>query len=246
MLTPVEMQGKTFKSGGLGYDKKDVEAFSSEEIIALAVLISISLILLVIIPQLGFTEVRDFGNIFIDLLMGALAIYCLRLKGYKKFLALLPAAFIGLSFGVSKFEYMTGAVVHWFPYFIRSQYNLLSFSLILFFYLSYLLTDWFLKMHCASLGLEQDTFKGTDLERTTVNLLSVLFLISISILFHFLHYYLAVSYMDVQIYALFAGAFILLYNGRRGYNSKWFEYGGYAYYPVHILIIALIFYLITL
>ena len=27
MLTPVEMQGKTFKSGGLGYDKKDVEAF---------------------------------------------------------------------------------------------------------------------------------------------------------------------------------------------------------------------------
>ena len=27
MLTPDEMQGKTFKSGGLGYDKKDVEAF---------------------------------------------------------------------------------------------------------------------------------------------------------------------------------------------------------------------------
>lgn len=27
MLTPVEMQGKSFKSGGLGYDKKDVEAF---------------------------------------------------------------------------------------------------------------------------------------------------------------------------------------------------------------------------
>ena len=29
MLTPVEMQGKSFKSGGLGYDKKDVEAFFS-------------------------------------------------------------------------------------------------------------------------------------------------------------------------------------------------------------------------
>ena len=54
------------------------------------------------------------------------------------------------------------------------------------------------------------------------------------------------DYMDVQIYALFAGAFILLYNGKRGYNSKWFEYGGYAYYPLHILIIALIFYLISL
>ena len=30
MLTPVEMQGKTFKSGGLGYDKKDVDAFFRE------------------------------------------------------------------------------------------------------------------------------------------------------------------------------------------------------------------------
>ena len=30
MLTPVEIQGKTFKSGGLGYDKKDVEAFFRE------------------------------------------------------------------------------------------------------------------------------------------------------------------------------------------------------------------------
>ena len=27
MLTPVEIQSKTFKSGGLGYDKKDVDAF---------------------------------------------------------------------------------------------------------------------------------------------------------------------------------------------------------------------------
>lgn len=30
MLTPVEMQGKSFKSGGLGYDKKDVDAFFRE------------------------------------------------------------------------------------------------------------------------------------------------------------------------------------------------------------------------
>lgn len=30
MLTPVEIQSKTFKSGGLGYDKKDVDAFMKE------------------------------------------------------------------------------------------------------------------------------------------------------------------------------------------------------------------------
>ena len=30
MMTPIELQNKTFKSGGLGYDKKDVEAFFRE------------------------------------------------------------------------------------------------------------------------------------------------------------------------------------------------------------------------
>ena len=30
MLTPVEIQNRVFKSGGLGYDKKDVDAFMKE------------------------------------------------------------------------------------------------------------------------------------------------------------------------------------------------------------------------
>ena len=30
MLTPIEVQNKTFKSGGLGYDKKDVDQFFRE------------------------------------------------------------------------------------------------------------------------------------------------------------------------------------------------------------------------
>ena len=30
MLTPIELQNKSFKSGGLGYDKKDVDQFFRE------------------------------------------------------------------------------------------------------------------------------------------------------------------------------------------------------------------------
>ena len=30
MLTPVEIQNKSFKSGGLGYDKKDVDNYIKE------------------------------------------------------------------------------------------------------------------------------------------------------------------------------------------------------------------------
>ena len=212
----------------------------------LAGLISTSLLLLVSIPQLGFSSVRDFGNIFIDLLMGALAIYCLRLPKWKKLFALLPAAFMVTSFIVAKYEYTTGVMIHWFPYFIRGQYNLLSFSLMIFFYLSYVLTNLFFNWHTTQQGLDPDTFKGSDIERTTLNVLSIVFLVTITLIFHFFSSSLMVESMDVQIYAILSGAFVLLYNGKRGYNSKWFEYGGYAYYPVHILIIALVFYLITL
>ena len=212
----------------------------------LAALISTSLLLLVSIPQLGFSSVRDFGNIFIDLLMGAVAVYCLTLPKWKKLFVLLPTAFMVTSFIVAKYEYTTGVMIHWFPYFIRGQYNLLSFSLIICFYLSYVLKDLFFKWHTSQMGLEKDAFVGTDLERTTVNVFSIVFLISITLLFYFFASYLMAESMDEQIYAMLAGAFILLYNGKRGYNSKWFEYGGYAYYPVHILIIALVFYLLTL
>ena len=30
MITPIEIQNKTFKSGGLGYDKRDVDQFMKE------------------------------------------------------------------------------------------------------------------------------------------------------------------------------------------------------------------------
>ena len=47
----------------------------------------------------------------------------------------------------------------------------------------------------------------------------------------------------IQSYAVLAGLFILLYNGQRGYNAKWFKIAYYLFYPVHLVIIGLIFFL---
>ena len=52
------------------------------------------------------------------------------------------------------------------------------------------------------------------------------------------------GYEDLQLFAILAGVFILLYSGLRGYNKKWFQYGSYIYYLLHMLIIGVIFYLI--
>lgn len=212
----------------------------------MAAVISIALVLLTSIKELGFPAVRGFGNIFIDLALGATAVFCLRLKGLKKLFALLPLFFVSLSFTANKLESTQGMLVHWMPYFLRCQYDLMSFSFIIFFYLAYVIKDLFFKIHTSQIGLPEDTFEGSDFERTITNIISVTLFSTIVLLFHFLNIYLTSAYMDVQLYALIAGAFVLLYNGKRGYNSKWFEYGSYVYYPVHIMLIALVFYLMNL
>ena len=43
-----------------------------------------------------------------------------------------------------------------------------------------------------------------------------------------------------QGFAVLAMIPIALYNGKRGLEAKWFQYLGYAFYPVHMLILALI------
>ena len=50
--------------------------------------------------------------------------------------------------------------------------------------------------------------------------------------------------LGMESWSIFSAIIILLYNGKRGYNAKWFVYSAYAYYPVHIIIIGLIFYVI--
>lgn len=210
----------------------------------MAIIISTSIALCGYIPSLGLEQVKSFGNIFLDLLLGAFAIFALRQDGYKKLLAIIPLVLVSLSFAAGKYEIISGAEVYWYPFFLRTQYDFLSFGLILLFYASYLLKDLFFKYQTSREGTTPDLYNGTDYERLVVNLISLGFLVSIALLFHFFGDVLSIRYYDTQIYCLFAGAFILLYNGKRGYNSKYFQYAGYIYYPVHILIIGLVFYLL--
>ena len=42
-----------------------------------------------------------------------------------------------------------------------------------------------------------------------------------------------------QGFALLALVPIWLYRGRQGYHSRWFQYFCYAFYPVHMLVLAL-------
>lgn len=191
------------------------------------------------------TSIYRHGNIFIDLLLTAIAIYCIKHPSYKvKLITLLPIAYSILSFIVKGIETGNTIEIHWFPYFLNMQYDWVSIALGLGFYFSYQLGDYFLKYLEDKSGITTDIWKENGGYRFVVNLFFVL-ISSLIIVFQFAFIYIwpAGVFWDagIQLYAILSGAFFLFYSGKRGYNAKWFQYGAYLYYPLHILVIAIIF-----
>ena len=208
-----------------------------------------SLILITqIITKYGFSFDIFQGNIFIDLILGAIAVKALLNKNKLiKLITLIPVA-IGI---VSLIFYMldnNNVISTYFPYYLRPQYHIYSIGLIILFFLSYPLGDFSLKQ----MGLDPDLYRGTNIQRLMVNSLSTGFLIVFTILYWILGYALianeagAYVFWDygLQNYAMISGALILLYSGLRGYNAKWFQYGTYLFYPLHLVLLFLIFFLI--
>ena len=217
----------------------------------MASLISVAIILLEVFPYFG--SMRSQGIIFIDLLLGAVAIFCLRQKKwYLKLLAILPIVYGVASFIAHSLEVCgCHGEIWWIPYFMRSQYGWFAILLIVFFYVAHLLTNLFLRYQSNLTGLPFESYRDTNLERNALNIISVAMLASASVLYYICGKVMPSQYVDWDLEmqllgGIISGAFILLYNGRRGYNKKWFQYGSYLYYPIHMVIIGLVFTLIEL
>ena len=223
----------------------------------MASVISLIIVLTDVVPLIKNNggSMKDARVIFIDLLLGAVAVYCLKNKRwYIKLLALLPLAYGITSYIVTCHDACgcQGEVL-WFPYFLRTQYGWFGIALIIGFYFATLLGRLFVKSFSAQSGTDPDLYRDSNLERNAINIVSVLLLAVLSVIFYFSEsfisaniYYMPAAMTDIQIYAIISGAFILLYNGRRGYNRKWFQYGSYLYYPLHLAIIVLIFVLVNI
>lgn len=189
---------------------------------------------------------RMEGNIFIDLLLGAVAIYCLRQnKWYLKLLALLPILFSVYTFIGAALEWC-GCHGHilWCPYFLRGQYDWLAVLMIVLFYVAHYFTKLFIKYQSSLTGIEVEAYKDSNIERHALNIFSFLMVIIINVIFFIVGILMPAQYVswmiEVQLFSIVSGALLLLYNGRRGYNKKWFQYGSYLYYPVHMIVIYLI------
>ena len=187
---------------------------------------------------------KDMSGMYspvIDLLLTATAVYLIKRKDKFSFLAMLPIAWAVLVLIVSNKEVTTFQNIKWVPFFLRPDYTIYGPLLGIGFYCAFEFAPLFLK---SSEGTKN--FVGTSYEQTTINLISAAVLIILTILIIFIDRNAMHTYFSMpwQIYSLFAFIPILFYSGKRGYDAKWFKYGCYFYFPMHLIIIYLIFALI--
>lgn len=205
-------------------------------------LISISQIIL----QYGLNMIFRAGNIFIDLILGLLILYLINQKGFKKLFVIIPSLYAVLSFIVCILEKANNITINWFPYFIRTQYGIYAILLIVGFYLAFVIAK---KQLSKQYNVGFESVNKDPHFRFQMNLISVGVFIAITLLYYLLVYFVPqINYTDpsfnIQTYSLIAVIILIFYNGYRGYNAKWFQYGSYLYYPLHIVIIYGVFYVI--
>ena len=215
----------------------------------MASLISVAIIGSEVIPFFkdnGFS-MRDQGIIFLDLLLGATAVFCLRQKKwYIKILAILPLAFGVASFIATALESCgCHGLILWFPHFMRTQYGWYAILMCIAFYFAIPLSNLFISYLSGMTGIDKENYKGSNIERNAINIISVIMLAVVTLGFYGVAMLMPTKYVfwdaRMQLFAIVSGAFILLYNGLRGYNKKWFQYGSYLYYPLHMAVLYLIF-----
>ncbi len=215
---------------------------------------------LVLIAQIvlyyGFnvSEIEGSSNAFTDLLLGGLFLFCISLPGGKKALAALPLGAVLASYGLQVAR-VNGALSSAFPYFILPGYSLFGFALIIGFYFTKNFVDFVSAKYLDGSGQSLEVFQETRSYQSLLNFSSVTVLFVVTVVGWGLSY-IPSFYLDVvtmqainpgtvgQTWCLLSCLLIFLYNGRRGPDGKGFKIFTYAYYPMHIAIIFLVFFLI--
>ncbi len=203
----------------------------------------------------GFTAIKTSSNAFADLLVGGAFLYCLNyLQGKKKLFALIPLVLVLGSYAfqvcVINIPSLSNA-----PYFLAPGYSLFGFSMVVGFYYAKSIVDKISAKYLDGSGQSLESFQETKSYQGLLNMLSACVLFLVTIISWGISYIPGIQFDVVVMHASQTGQVaeswcllailpILLYNGKRGPDSKAFRISTYIYYPMHIAIIFAIFYLI--
>jgi len=169
------------------------------------------------------------GNIFVDLLLGALIVYLLSLKNKWSFFIIPVIAVVGV------------LQIPSIPAFIRPSYSFYGITMIVFLYLGYLLANHIAKNKAQKLLVDFSFYKETNYYQVDINLMYALAIIIVNFIFYIIckifPYIDSLLIISAQSYSILSSLFVILYNGKRGYNARWFRIFSYLFYPLHIIII---------
>lgn len=206
----------------------------------------------ILIPQviLGYTvdsSIHTLDNPLIDLSLCALTLILLKQKNWKSIFAVLPVAYIIVCTVIQFIEVGGSTTVIWLPHYVRSGYSLLGLILSLGFYYS---TSLARKLASKITGFSEDSEQLPEFQGL-INAFMIAILIVVNLFIYFLSqfqnngiYVLDIYTSNIQTWSIFAGLIIFFYSGKKGYSKAWFKYGAYAYFPVHIILLFLIFYIL--
>lgn len=192
-------------------------------------------------------RISMLGNIYMDLGLCACMVYALTRKEIQyKLLAIVPIAISILSFAVGAYEANNSAIVYWFPACLRLQYGFYGCLLGLLVFAGYKFSSLILEYSAKQMNLEVNAVYSDEQIQFTKNLTTVILVIIATIAYFYIGIQTGGYVLETQLYSIIGGALLLFYNSKRGYNAKWFKYGCYLYYPVHIVILGIIYAIMSL
>ena len=195
------------------------------------------------------SSISGAGNIFLDLSLLAITIYLLKQDNKLLWLiTLLPLGLSIISFSVKSYEFATRETVLWYSTWLYLQYDWFTIVLGVGYYLANKAFNAYVIYSKERNGIDESIWEIDNNKEFAIKLLQIFALVAVSIFYYlFVYFWPEGVFWDAktQLYAILSGAFILFYNGKRGYNAKWFQYGSYLYYPLHLLVIILIFIIVN-
>ena len=196
---------------------------TSNKIKYLSRLLILSLVMT--LGELCFTHTYS-GNPITTLFLGALTIVLLNLPKFYKLTACIPCIYVILS------------DLDIIPF--KNEYGIYGFFLIIGFYLSLIGAKFLLEYYSSVNNLDIEIFANEQMMHKYRLIISCIFIFSYNLAWYLIYpswNNIPLIDMSLQVYSTFAIFPLFIYSGKRGYNSKWFQYGCYIFFPAHILII---------
>lgn len=184
------------------------------------------------------------GNIFIDLLTGALLISFINQPKLKNSWMILPTFYL-IFLTLADFGLFNLTM----PRYLYPQYNIFGTMLMVGFFLASRLSRTFAGIIAKRYQMDVDGFMLVEQYQVMRNILSCVSLLFVTLVWYILSVVnrdFDIMNMAIQSYAILAGFALIFYSGKRGYHAKWFQYGSYLYYPLHLIALYGIFQIINL